>query len=930
MSGHESNGGHHENVDATQERLDNLDPVVVEVLNNFASTLNDHGEELRDLRQQFDELRSSIIDSHTRETISPREESRLNDSGEDITEVPSQPEDISSNSEQESGREEEQKPDTIRDLERLAQITGRAIDDPELIKLNLKLKHEQFNNLRRAYDGQEGSVRQEGFMKDMATAKRELEEAMYLYEPEFAKMDEKRVRIRQQLERTTDPTEKTKLRRELFRLNDHGFVANQNAAELRRIDMMLRNENDPGRRAELKLQRSELEAEGKRTPRRDLADSLEEKLDNIVSDSNIDPEILATYELNKLEYPADPISSRRRSDTLDWRGKPEYDSNGIYIGSSPANNGRWILEPKPPAAINVIETADQPQLNPEPDTINIDDEGASLPIEEQPVNSDQSSDGEVPPISPNLGNESGDGNEGEVREAQKVEVPPIDLGDYPDLYARRKNLDGGQRDDLEKEARKLSESMTANIEAQVNNFIAENPAATPEEIRAFTLNCYVDAQNMVQEAVVAAIDGVGYTDAEGNEKGKSRLRRFGAWLDKHGSKLKKGLLVAGLAGAVVMTGGVLAGAIAPAFALGTGTVIGATKGAAVGLGMSRHGSKESASRDIRENMTQGFEQMSQEDSVRFAEISDYIMNQYNRAADKDHKLNVKKSARAATVGAVLGGLAGSLSFDSPNTVEVSQTISVANQPPDIPSHTIQPGELTGHIIQNTLREMGLSEGDRFVMPDGSTNLDAIYEYFTPEEWQQNSAIIADGTHAVEGANSLSNEGIRHIIQTIVNNHDWGSHSEIIKSSFTDMSRNWPATIAGWVSSGLLTAAAARQIADSTKKVKENVSEVQNNGGSQSSTVAAVPNTQEASRPTASEASSPTFEYGPPAQQLEIGQNYGLTVYQGTKPVRFVRMDGDDTYVFQDLELNREIKYLASQVTGPTGWLETGRLRNVVN
>ncbi|MCB0214044.1 MAG: hypothetical protein KDJ52_32200, partial [Anaerolineae bacterium] len=74
------------------------------------------------------------------------------------------------------------------------------------------------------------------------------------------------------------------------------------------------------------------------------------------------------------------------------------------------------------------------------------------------------------------------------------------------------------------------------------------------------------------------------------------------------------------------------------------------------------------------------------------------------------------------------------------------------------------------------------------------------------------------THAVEGAGSLSNEGIRDIVQWMVNQQDWGS--TIVNNPGTTtvtetLSHNVLATIAGWVSGGLIGGAAARQAAEST-------------------------------------------------------------------------------------------------------------------
>jgi len=237
---------------------------------------------------------------------------------------------VGNDSESENGHEVEQMSDTARDLERLTAITGRPADDEELLKLHLRLKLDQFNTLTEAYDAQEGTARQEGFMQDVATAKRELEEAMYLCDPAIRKVFEKQERVRLQLESTTNPSEKRRLMQELRRLKDHGSV------------------------------------EGHGQPRRDIADSFTDRLGDIAS-SLEGSEILATYELHKGEYPEEPISSRRRTDTVDWRGRPEYDENGVYIGSSPEKSeGRWVLEPKPPlGAQNSTEPPiDQPPVEP--------------------------------------------------------------------------------------------------------------------------------------------------------------------------------------------------------------------------------------------------------------------------------------------------------------------------------------------------------------------------------------------------------------------------------------------------------------------------------------------------------------------------------------------------------------------------------------
>jgi len=656
---------------------------------------------------------------------------------------------------------EESKPDIQRDLERIAQATGRSVDDPDVKKLLVREKAAQFAKFSQAYEDQSGTVRQEGFMQDVATAKREFEEALYLYDPKFAEMDAQYDRTKAVLDRTTDPDERARLRQELYRLKDHGSVGDG-------------NEDRPGG-----------------SPRRDAADALLARVGDVAR-SLEGTEILATYELNKGEYPEDPISSRRRTDTKDWRGKPEFE-NGIYVGSSPERTGEWVIEPKAPIGALEKEVKDAPPVG-----------------ESQGV-------GEVSPAEV----AETQGTSPEAR--QRVEVPTVDPGEYPELYARMKNLVGGDPEKLKEEADRVAAEITANVEARVNNFLVENPDATPEQTRQFAMSCYVDAQNGLQEDIIAAIDGKGYTNAAGEVIGRSALRRFGAWMDRNGSKLKKRMLIVGAVGVVALTAGVAAGAIVPAFAIGAGTAIGATKGAMVGLGMSRHGSEKSYSKDVgatNETYEEMFKNMDPADADRFARMSDHLMQQFNQAADKDHVQNVKKSRNAAVVGAVLGGIFGSISFQSTHEMP-AKTIEVKNDV-NLPKNLdkIGNGELSGQVIDRVLNQMGV-EHKPFTMPDGSTNsalikstLGSMYDKL----WGGSAG--SGGTHSYAGADPLSNGGIKAVVMAVAKLQA-GTHMETVTQAVSNTFTNIPATIGGWLSGLLLTGAATRQAAESVKKEEPN-------------------------------------------------------------------------------------------------------------
>lgn len=395
-----------------------------------------------------------------------------------------------------------------------------------------------------------------------------------------------------------------------------------------------------------------------------------------------------------------------------------------------------------------------------------------------------------------------------------VEVPKVDPGMYPDLYARMKNLAGGDAEKLKEEADRVAAEITANVQARVNNFLVENPDASPEQVKQFAMACYVDAQNNLQEDIISAIDGKGYENAAGEVVGRSALRRFGAWMDRNGDKIKKVMKVGGYAGLVVIGAGLVVGAIAPVIAIGAGTAIGAAKGAAVGLGMSRQGSKESYSKTVdasSEDFEKMFRDMDPADSASFARMSDYLMQNFNEAADKDHTQNVRKSRRAAVIGAVLGGIFGSISFQSTHEVTSSHTVQVHDKV-ELPKDAapIQKGELSGQVIDRVLNQMGV-EHKPFTMPDGSTNSSLIRDTLGSSY----KDIWHKGTHSFAGAAALSDSAIRAVV-TAVAKAAAGTHTETITQAVSNTFTNIPATIGGWITGGLLTGAATRQASDSVK------------------------------------------------------------------------------------------------------------------
>jgi hypothetical protein len=277
------------------------------------------------------------------------------------------------------------------------------------------------------------------------------------------------------------------------------------------------------------------------------------------------------------------------------------------------------------------------------------------------------------------------GEPGEVpRELERMEIPELDFNNYAELYARRKNLFSGRgaQERLDAEGIVVAEQISRNVEAIVNNFMIDNPDATAEQIRAAASQAYIDAQNTLQQQIIDHIDGEGMgfrgvlrkfgkmmdyssmrwrdiRELEGAEKAKAIAMKLGKW----------GLLGAGIAGLGVIGIGAATGAISLSFALGSGTAIGAAKGGGIGFAMARHGSRNSAVRNIDlENDAQFQEILNNLDLTDrrlFDNISDWLMEQRNNASgNTDHNTNRRKSAIATGLGAIMGGIVGSVQVNT--------------------------------------------------------------------------------------------------------------------------------------------------------------------------------------------------------------------------------------------------------------------------
>ncbi len=213
-----------------------------------------------------------------------------------------------------------------RELDRIAKLTGRVPDDPEVLKLNLVLRYQKFEQYRELYDGQKEKhiMIQQQTYEDIATAKRELEEAMYLYDETFKKQDDKIAGLTEE-QRRHDV--KDKLREDKH--FGEGEATTGNSWVKARLE---RNKVYDGKRGEVE------------ESRQSAADRLYDELGKMSADIKED-EIFKTYDLRKDEAPEEPISGRRDGLNAGKNGLFVTDKDGHIAPERPVD---WALYPHAP------------------------------------------------------------------------------------------------------------------------------------------------------------------------------------------------------------------------------------------------------------------------------------------------------------------------------------------------------------------------------------------------------------------------------------------------------------------------------------------------------------------------------------------------------------------------------------------------------
>lgn len=238
------------------------------------------------------------------------------------------------------GKKAEQKQSfTHSELDRIAKITGRTADDPEVIKLNLALRTQEYNKYKAMLDNAEANntMMQQGAMEEAASAKRELEEAIYLYDEVFAKKDAA----------TTNLNEEQKRHDMKDRANPNKHFGEGTA-----------NTSNSWVQTKLARNKTYNEQRDKVAEERDAAaERITGELDKIASEVQ-DTEIFKTYEMHKDDHPAESIKTRRA-------GFENVGKDGFYTSTKDGLKVDWKLYPREPEEIKAqdpVKSTEKPAI----------------------------------------------------------------------------------------------------------------------------------------------------------------------------------------------------------------------------------------------------------------------------------------------------------------------------------------------------------------------------------------------------------------------------------------------------------------------------------------------------------------------------------------------------------------------------------------
>ncbi len=318
------------------------------------------------------------------------------------------------------------------------------------------------------------------------------------------------------------------------------------------------------------------------------------------------------------------------------------------------------------------------------------------------------------------------------------------------------------------------------------------------------------------EAVMNKIDGKIKDAMNGKNGGFHPIRRFGHILDESKKKFSeidgfggkavkvtKGVLLgAGLVAGIGTGWAVLTGATAVSFAVGSGTLLGALKGAGMGALFSRKGAGDFSLKEIGKDGDKGGLEKIMNNGGNAGELAKFIIS----ASEIKHKENVSATRKSAILGGITGAVMGSLHFQKTEIVKNQQNVqgnaaqytdangnttanatsSVPNSAPDVSGANVGAWQPTGDPSLNSSQQYI----SNMVMQHANGNQQAVEFANQIAHWsdQQLAGFInSAGGNAVPGQTisfegPLSSElnhnlltGVNAALQHVANFGAFGTH-----------------------------------------------------------------------------------------------------------------------------------------------------------
>lgn len=178
--------------------------------------------------------------------------------------------------------------------------------------------------------------------------------------------------------------------------------------------------------------------------------------------------------------------------------------------------------------------------------------------------------------------------------------------------------------------------------------------------------------------------------------------------------LKTALAAAGIFGLAITGYGVATGALTLGFNLTAGKfALGAAKGAIMSTVMSRQDSKNSAVRSFmgsEEEIRKQLEGIDANNDENIKNVTDWLLEQYNKASQTDHASNVKRTSIAVGLGAAIGGFMSGVQIKSKTPDTSTKTSNAPNTSGQETANSYSGQEVPSEVGSSKINEISHAKG----------------------------------------------------------------------------------------------------------------------------------------------------------------------------------------------------------------------------